>query len=160
MGAALAPWSATDGDLLAALNGDPAMMAFLGGAETPQKIAERQERYSRPGSCQYRIEVDGARAGWVGYWDREWDGREVHECGWAVLPAFQGRGVAVAAVGLLLELAAAEGTRPAMHAYPKVEHAASNAVACKAGFTLVGEASFEYPPGTAIVVNDWRHVLG
>jgi hypothetical protein len=36
-----------------------------------------------------------------------------------------------------------------------VDHAASNAVCRKAGFTLLGACDFEYPKGTFIQSNDW-----
>jgi RimJ/RimL family protein N-acetyltransferase len=41
-------------------------------------------------------------------------------------------------------------------AYPRSDHPASNAVAEKAGFTLVGQSDYEYPPGNPIHCNDWR----
>lgn len=98
----LVPWGPADHDLLAALNGDPAQMAHVGGAETAAKIAERQGRYER----------------------------------------------------------AVDGAPPAIHAFPGVENAPSNAVCRKAGFTLIeGELRFEYPPGTFMVGNDWRLAL-
>jgi hypothetical protein len=37
-----------------------------------------------------------------------------------------------------------------------VDHHASNAVCRRAGFELVGECRFEYPPGTFIRSDDWR----
>jgi hypothetical protein len=40
-----------------------------------------------------------------------------------------------------------------------VHHDASNAVCRKAGFELVGECDFEYPPGNHIRSNDWRLAL-
>src|SRR3954447_5550242 len=78
---------------------DPAMTVHLGGPESVQKIAERQARYERPGSKQFKI-VDEAReqgVGWVGYWERDANRAPVYEIGWAVIPAFQGRGIAGAA---------------------------------------------------------------
>src|SRR6476469_2915928 len=70
------------------------MMEHLGGAETPEKMAERQARYERPGSGMFKIVDDesGAAVGSVGYWEREWHGETVHEVGWLVIPEFQGRG--------------------------------------------------------------------
>jgi hypothetical protein len=60
---AIEPW--TDGDLalLERLVGDPAMMAHLGGPESPERIAERQARYQLAGSRQYRIVDPGHRPG-------------------------------------------------------------------------------------------------
>jgi RimJ/RimL family protein N-acetyltransferase len=145
-------WGEGDLGLLTALNGDPEQMRHVGGAETPEKIAERQGRYvADPG--QFRIVDGGEGAGWVGFWEREWRGEAIYEIGWSVLPAFQGRGLASAAAALALERARA---RP-VHAFPGVDNAPSNAVCRKLGFSLVEAGlSFEYPPGTFMVCNDWR----
>ncbi|WP_440086780.1 hypothetical protein [Streptosporangium sp. LJ11] len=43
-----------------------------------------------------------------------------------------------------------------LHAYPSVDHPASNAICRKLGFFLLGERDFEYPPGTTMRCNDWR----
>ena len=87
-----------DQPLLHKLLGDPAMMEHLGGPESSEKLAERQARYEKPGSRQFKI-VDAATGegvGHVGYWEREWRGEPVFEIGWSVIPAFQGRGLAAA----------------------------------------------------------------
>jgi RimJ/RimL family protein N-acetyltransferase len=97
--------------------------------------------------------------GSVGYWEREWRGETVYETGWKVLPAFQGRGLAVAATVAAMGHAAARGRLRWVHAYPEVSNAASNAVCRRVGFTLLGESAFEYPPGHEIVSNDWRYDL-
>jgi RimJ/RimL family protein N-acetyltransferase len=153
------PWSAADRALLTALNGDEAQMAHVGGAETEAKIAARQGRYERdPG--QFAILVDGERAGWVGFWARAWRDAPIYEIGWSVLPAFQGRGAAKAATLLALDAARAAGGPRAVHAFPGTGNAASNAVCRAAGFVLVeADLTFEYPPGTKMVVNDWRAAL-
>ena len=104
----------------------------------------------------FRIEVEGTAVGSIGFWELEWQGRPVYETGWGVLPEFQGRGIAVAATVAVVEAARANGGRSSLHAFPKVGHAASNAVCRKAGFTLVGECEFEYPKGVPIRCNDWR----
>src|SRR4051812_42729379 len=87
-------WSDADAGLLAALNGDPAQMAHVGGAESAEKIAERQARYVADPHQYVAADADGARTGWVGFWEREWRGTTVYEMGWSILPAFQGRGLA------------------------------------------------------------------
>ena len=84
----LEPWGEGDLALLRGLVGDPVMMVHLGGPETEAKIAERHGRYAVPGSNQFKILAGEEGAGWVGYWERD----DVYEIGWAVLPAFQGRG--------------------------------------------------------------------
>ncbi|PAM97988.1 GNAT family N-acetyltransferase, partial [Streptomyces sp. Alain-F2R5] len=52
--------------------------------------------------------------------------------------------------------ARAAGPHRYLHAFPSVGHAASNAVCRRAGFTLLGQADFEYPKGHWIRSNDWR----
>jgi RimJ/RimL family protein N-acetyltransferase len=82
------PWAEGGLPLLEQLLGDPRMMEHLGGPERPEKIAERQARYERPGSRQFRIvdEASGEAVGWVGYWERIWHDEQVFEIGWAVAP--------------------------------------------------------------------------
>src|SRR4051794_31182427 len=89
----LQPWTKDDLPLVQALLGDPVMMEHLGGPEAPERIAERHQRYvGDPGV--FKIVADGAAAGWVGYWEHEWQGEQIYEIGWSVLPAHQGRGAA------------------------------------------------------------------
>ena len=152
------PWTEDDLPLLEQLLGDPAMMEHLGGPESPQKIRERQARYVRADSGMYRIvEVQSGEAvGSVGYWPRSWDGEEVSEIGWSVLPAFQGQGIARAAAAQTIGLARAEGARRFLHAFPSVDNPPSNAICRSLGFTLLGARELEYPPGQPLTVNDWR----
>jgi RimJ/RimL family protein N-acetyltransferase len=157
----LEPWGTGDVGVLHKALGDPAMMLYLGGPETAEKIAERQSRYEQPGSRQYKIVVDDELegAGWVGYWEREWLDQDIYEVGWSVLPAYQGRGVAGLATTQLIEVARAERDRRFMHAYPSVDNAPSNAICRKLGFELLGAHEFEYPPGSFMTCNDWRFDL-
>ncbi len=157
-GVRIEPWREGDLRLLEKLLGDPQMMEHLGGPETPEKIAERQARYERPGSAQFRIvdEATGEAVGWVGYWERAWRGGQVYEIGWSVLPAFQGRGIAGAATALAVAIARSEGKHRFLHAYPSVDNAPSNAICRKLGFALLGPCDFEYPPGSVMQCNDWR----
>lgn len=139
------------------------MMVHLGGPETPEKIAERHARYLAlsGGDRMFRI-VDaatGAAAGSVGYWRREWQGRDVYEIGWLVVPELQGRGLARSATAQALAHAREHGTRPAVHAYPNVDNGPSNAICARLGFTLVGACDVEYPPGHHMRCHDWRYDL-
>ncbi|MGS2616325.1 GNAT family N-acetyltransferase [Micromonospora sp. LZ34] len=156
----IAPWSEDDLDLLRQLNA-PEIRAHTGGPETDEQVLARHERYVRFGDtgkgCMYAVVLpDGARVGSVGYWEREWRGQQVYELGWAILPGYQGRGLATAAVRAAVDVARARRTRRFAHAYPSVDNAPSNAVCRKAGFTLLGETEFEFPPGHLMRSNDWR----
>ena len=156
----LAPWSDDDLPLLIALNA-PELTTFLGGPETDEKVRERHAKYlaSSTGATpnhMFTIRVDGERAGAIGYWEKTWRDVFMYETGWAVLATFQGRGIASAAARLIVERARADGIRGMLHAFPRVEHAASNAICRKAGFTFVDEMDFEYPAGNPIRCNDWQ----
>jgi RimJ/RimL family protein N-acetyltransferase len=153
---AIEPWTDDDLALLRASN-TPEMTSYLGGPESEQKLLDRHRRYVA-GRDMFRVVLlpDRAVVGSTGYWEKSWHSEEVYETGWAVLPEYQGRGIAVAAVRAVAARAAAEGTRRHLHAYPSVENGASNAVCRKVGFELLGEYDFEYPPGHLMRCNDWR----
>jgi RimJ/RimL family protein N-acetyltransferase len=133
-------------------------MAHLGGPESPEKIAERQSRYEEPDSKQFNIVLEETRegVGWVGYWEHDANGEQAYEIGWAVVPAFQGRGIAGAATLEMIALARSEGNHRYLCAYPSVENGASNAICRKLGFTLVGSTKYEYAKGHLMQCNDWR----
>jgi RimJ/RimL family protein N-acetyltransferase len=146
--------------LLEKLN-DPEMTKHVGGPESPEKLVERQARYEKAHSRQYKI-VDGESGegvGWVGYWEREWHDESVWEFGWAVIPSFQGRGVASSATAQLINRARAEMQHRYVHAFPMVENAPSNAICRKVGFTLLGEIDFAARQGGFVRCNDWRFDL-
>jgi RimJ/RimL family protein N-acetyltransferase len=71
-----------------------------------------------------------------------------------VLPEHQGRGIASAALGLLIERARAEPRFTSIHAFPPVTNAPSNALCRKAGFTLAEEMDFVYA-GRTLRCNHW-----
>ncbi|MFF3954745.1 GNAT family N-acetyltransferase [Streptomyces sp. NPDC001890] len=162
-------WSDADLELLRRANA-PELMDHLGGPETEEQLMARHERYvelsaDRTGRGRmFRIALTGGSStgagagavGTIGFWERTWQGQEVYETGWAVLPEFQGLGIATAATKAVAEQARAERKHRFLHAYPSVGNGASNAVCRKAGFTLLGECDFEYPPGHALLTNDWR----
>ena len=157
----LRPWSSDDLWLLRRTHA-PEMTEHLGGPETDEQVLARHERYQRidgdPGRM-FAVELGetGQVAGSIGFWGRDWHDEPVYETGWGVLPEFQGRGIAVAAARAVAAAARLRGDgRRWLHAFPKVEHAASNAVCRRAGFTLMGECAFEYPKGRMITSNDWR----
>ncbi|MFD9793874.1 GNAT family N-acetyltransferase [Streptomyces sp. NPDC059070] len=158
----LTPWSVEDLTLLHHSN-SPAMTSHTGGPETEEALLKRQHRYealsARPAEegrmFRVSLEDSGEPVGSVGYWPRTWQGEEVYETGYGILPEFQGRGLGVAALRAVARAAAEAGGRRKLHAYPSVDNAASNAVLQKAGFELLGKVEFEYPPGHEIVSHDW-----
>ncbi|WP_328537354.1 GNAT family N-acetyltransferase [Streptomyces sp. NBC_00344] len=163
------PWSQSDLDLLRQMNA-PELMDHLGGPETEEQLLVRHERYvamsagagtTGAGTMFRIVELPGGvPVGTIGYWERDWQGQQVYESGWGVLPGFQGRGMASAAIEAVIRKAAQERKHRYLHAYPSVGNPPSNAVCRKAGFTLMGECDFEYPPGTPLRCNDWRVELG
>jgi len=156
---ALRPYRPGDLPLLERLLGDPAMTQHLGGPETPEQLRARHQRYladTSSGLFTIVLPEDQSGVGWVGYWDKEWRGAQVWECGWSVLPEHQGRGIATAAVALLVQRARADGRHQLLHAFPAAGNGASNAVCRKAGFALLGEVDFEFPQGHMMRCNDWR----
>jgi len=164
-GVAIRPWSAGDLGLLERLLGDPATTQHLGGPATPEAVRARHERYltadpARHGLYAIVLGPEAEAVGWVGYWESEWQGEAVWECGWHVVAEHQGRGVATAATALLLDRARRHGIHRHMHAFPSVDNVASNALCRTLGFTLLGEEEVEYPVGTMVRSNDWRLDLG
>jgi RimJ/RimL family protein N-acetyltransferase len=156
----LVAWSDEDLALLRRIN-TPQMRAHVGGAETEDQLLLRHRRYLALDNGQvFRVEVGGEAVGSVAYTSRTWQGEGVYEAGWNVLPEYQGRGLAVAAVRAVIEVARADGRHRWLHAFPSVDNVPSNAVCRRAGFELVGETDFEYPPGRFMRSNDWRYGLG
>src|SRR5690606_4711136 len=84
-------------------------------------------------------------AGTIGYWHHEHEGEPAWETGWAVLPAWQGHGLASQATREIIALLRAEGSHRYLFAYPTIENLASNGVCRKAGFELLGSQPDEYP---------------
>lgn len=161
----LRPWDEGDLGLLRALN-TPEMLANLGGPESEEAVLDRHRRYvdlSTTGAGGMYVVLLGPDAlvvGSIGFWEKEWDGATVYETGWHVLPPFQRRGVASRAAGAVARIAAAEGDREELHAFPPVTNPSSIGVCRKAGFALRGEYDFEYPKGTRIRCEDWWVPLG
>lgn len=157
-GIRIEPWGEGDLPILQKCLSDPDMTQHLGGPEDAEKIAERQTRYEQPDSTQFKIVVEetGEGVGWVGYWEHDANGEAVYEIGWAVIPAFQGRGIAGAATLEAIALARSERKRRYLHAYPSIENGPSNALCRKLGFTLLGSTEYEYPKGHPMQCNDWR----
>ena len=158
---ALRPWSSGDGALLHRLLGVPEMTRYLGGPEAPEAIAARHERYvvadaDTHGLFAVTVGPDARPVGWVGYWESEWGGESVWECGWNVLPEEQGHGIATAAAALMIADVRRRGRHRHLHAFSTVDNAASNALCRTLGFELLGEVEVDYANGAVMRSNDWR----
>lgn len=158
----LEPWREDDLHVLEALN-TPEQKKYLGGPESPERLLKRNRDYARiviPGETRMlRIDHGGSPAGSIGYWEKDWQGETVYETGWAVMPQFQGRGIAGQAILALIALLKPEARHPHLHAFPSPDNIASNAICRKAGFTFQREVAFEFPPGNIMRSNDWRFDL-
>lgn len=153
-------WTDDDEPLLNATVGDPAMMAHLGGPETPEIIALRHARlrdWTGDGGA-YTIWIpDVATAvGTIGLWDSAWAGDDVFETGWMVLPAYARRGIATEAAREIVSRACARRKHRYLVAFPAVDNVASNRVCENAGFTNLGAYEIEYPPGREMRAHAWR----
>jgi RimJ/RimL family protein N-acetyltransferase len=148
-------WTDADFPILVESNSED-MTRYLGGPETDAQLARRHERYLRGwdvGMPRMFAIVDalGQALGGIGWWDTEWNGQPAYETGWSVLPHAQGRGVAKAALALVVEdvrghglnIPNTESIRPLV-AFPNAANAASNAVCRSAGFELVGTDQSEF----------------
>ena len=153
----LCRWAPDDLELLRRMN-TPEMWAHLGGPEDDGKVMARHYRYLDAVSGETRmftIVFHEVKVGNIGYWIRQQGRKPVFETGWMVTPEAQGHGVASAAARLVLDILRHDVGSGSVHAYPSVDHPASNAVCRKAGFTLVGPTDVEFPAGQYMQVNDW-----
>jgi RimJ/RimL family protein N-acetyltransferase len=117
----LAAYEDADFALTETLETDPVVMRELGGPTDPSRLPEvHLRRLGDPWWFKIVPEPSGPPAGTIGIWEKELDGETIHETGWMVLPAFQGRGVATAALALLIARLRAEPRFESMHAFPPV----------------------------------------
>jgi RimJ/RimL family protein N-acetyltransferase len=156
----LIPYGEEDLWLTEALELDPDVMRELGGPRPKEELPGVHER--RVGA-----KVDGEdwwfkivaapgdeAIGTIGIWPNETDGEAVYEAGWMLLPAHQGRGLASAALGMLLDRARAAGRFGEIHAFPGATNGASNALCRKFGFKLLGERETVFRD-RMLKVNHW-----
>lgn len=152
----LRPYGDPDFGLLRELLGDPIAMRHLGGAESDEQLVARHRRYlalDPRANWIFVIEADAHPVGWIGMW-RTAPG--ICEAGWHVLAGSQGRGIATAALELLVDLARGQGSCRHLDAFPAAENAASNALCRAAGFRDLGQKDVEYPRGSIMHSNHWR----
>jgi RimJ/RimL family protein N-acetyltransferase len=137
---------------------DPEVMAELGGPVPREEIPALHERRLEGVAADpwwfIIVTDDEEAAGEIGIWETEHHGATVHETGWMLARRFHGRGLASAALGLLLERARAEPRFERLHAWPGVTNPASNALCRKFGFELLGEEDGSYR-GAKLRVNHW-----
>ncbi|CAG7645154.1 RimJ/RimL family protein N-acetyltransferase [Actinacidiphila bryophytorum] len=165
----LEPWSEPALALLRKIN-TPQMRRHVGGPETEEALLARHRRYlAMPAAgqgCMFAVLAGDEMVGSIAYHRREWQGEQIYETGWNVLPPYQGRGIAAAAgaalIGVVQEAARAAGAPRSLHAFPSVDNEPSNALCRRLGFHLAGPCDFEYPRGSGTVMrsNDWRLELG
>lgn len=141
---------------------DPEMMAELGGP-LPRDGMEAKVRGDVADTAAGRSWVlmilpddgdPGTAAGVVAIWSHPEGGEPISEIGWMVLPEFQGRGLATAAVRLVLQRAQAEQRWGVVHAFPGVTNGPSNGICRRLGFTLVGEQDVVFADRT-LRANHW-----
>ena len=138
------------------------MTEHLGGPETDEKILSRHKRYVDAAASTtgrvFKIVLEPTLigVGQVAYWEKSWQGQVVWECGWGILPEYQGEGFATRALALLVAKARSEAKHQFLHAFPSVANAPSNALCKKLGFSRIDECELEYPPGKFMRCNDWR----
>ena len=155
----------TDADLALTeeIECDPEMMAELGGpidkAEIP-RIHRRRLDSTANGDWWFKIIPDpgGPPAGTIGIWDATFGGSKIHETGWMVLPAFQGRGIASAALEMILSRARSEPRFSSIHAFPSISNRSSNALCRKFGFSMIEEVDGGYA-GSSFKCNHWELAL-
>ncbi|HWS50288.1 MAG TPA: GNAT family N-acetyltransferase [Microbacterium sp.] len=155
---ALRPWAADDLALLHRAN-TAEMTAHLNGPESSAELVARNERYVRlrsSGEARIFVVIENREPlGSIGYWQTIWRGEAALEAGWFVLPESQGRGVASAALALLVADAHEHrGERRLLTAFPQVENGPSNAVCKRAGFDFAGTISARFR-GSALTMNEW-----
>jgi RimJ/RimL family protein N-acetyltransferase len=147
----------TDADLALteALETDPDVMRELGGPIERDKLPEiHRGRLGDPWWFKIVEEPGGPAVGTIDVWETRHGDASLHETGWMVLPAHQGRGVASAALALLIERVKGEPGIPSLHAFPPLGNAPSNALCRKFGFTLRAETDFVYS-GRTLRCNHW-----
>ncbi|MFJ9607792.1 GNAT family N-acetyltransferase [Kitasatospora sp. NPDC101176] len=141
---------------------DPVMMAELGGPLPRERVVQRLRKDVREVAedrSWIKVIVPAGNgpevvAGGVALWSYEEGGGVVSEIGWSVLPAFQGRGLAKAAVRELLDAAARDGRWGGVHAFPAVTNGPSNGVCRALGFRLLGEREVDFAD-RVLRCHDW-----
>lgn len=151
------PWHPDDLWLLHRAN-TAEMTRFLGAAESAEDVEKRHAKYLRhweTGEARmFRVVAGDEAVGGVGWWSSRWRDEAVHETGWFVLPEGQGRGIASAAVDLVVADVRELGVHPLLAAFPSRENEASNRLCARTGFQLRDTAEEEFR-GALMRLNVW-----
>ena len=151
----LRPYADADFALSEALETDPEVMRELGGPIARDRLTRvHARRIGEPWYFTIVPNLSGPAVGTIGVWDKELDGLTIHETGWMVLPAYQGRGIATRALRLLIERVREAAEFPSLHAFPPISNTPSNALCHKFRFTLLGQRAFVYA-GRTLECNHW-----
>lgn len=151
---ALHPWTNDDLWLLHETLGNPHHDGTFGR----DRICEANRAAAPPvlhDGDMFTVWEHDAVVGSVGFWQTIWRDEEVYETGWMVLPKYAGRRLATQAALEVISIARKDRKHRYLHAFPSVEDAASNVVCRNAGFTNLGECTFEYPKEQWMRCNDW-----
>lgn len=135
--------------LTEALESDPEVMSELGGPNSPESMreahAKRLASALKVGWWLVIVPEPGSPGvGTIGIWESEWQGEKVHEAGWMVLPAHQGKGNAGAALEILLGMARDDPSFTLVHAFPGASNEPSNGLCKKLGFEFIEAAEITY----------------
>jgi RimJ/RimL family protein N-acetyltransferase len=151
----LQPYTDEDRWLTEALETDPTVMRELGGPVAREALREtHRRRVTDPWWFKIAVEPDERAVGAIGVWETRHASEDLYETGWMVLPTDQGRGIAGAALRLLIERVRAEPRFTSIHAFPAVTNAPSNALCRKAGFTRLGTDEFVFR-GRTLTCRHW-----
>ena len=155
----------TDVDVYVRMRCDPVMMAELGGPLPREGIEPKVARdvatvESGEGLILMIVPDDDdpdTVAGQVVLWTHEEAefADPITEIGWMVLPEFQGRGLAKAAVRLILDRARQDGFAAPIHAYAGVTNHPSNAICRAIGFELAGQQDVVAFGDRTLTSNHW-----
>jgi RimJ/RimL family protein N-acetyltransferase len=153
----------SDLGLYLALRGDAGTMRDLGGPQPADRIGASLARETAEVAAgrawivvaERRTEQGWEPAGNVSLVRHGPPEAQVSELGWLVLPAHRGRGVAGAAVRLLLGLPGAAAAWGAVEAFPSTTNVASDRLCAALGFEALGEVELEFA-GQPFSCTRWR----
>lgn len=157
----LRPYSEDDLWLTEALECDATVMMHLGGPlprEDIPRIHRRRVQSVAADPVDYFTIIPNHATGPVGtvaIWETDWHGSKIHETGWMILPAFQGKGIASSALQMVLDRVRADGCYEQIHAFPSISNVPSNAMCRKFGFSLIEECDVE-SQDRKLRSNHWR----